>query len=120
MSEARTRRRAWARRSPTYVALARAPAARHHRHRRPRVALILKFLPDAKIEWSDVWVGAVATALLFVIGGFAIGLYLGHASIGSAYGAAGSFVVLLVWMYYSAQILLFGAELTQVRATRGR
>src|SRR5581483_5891761 len=81
-------------------------------------ALIYKFLPDAKIAWRDVWVGAVATAVLFVIGKFAIGLYLGHASIGSAYGAAGSFVVVLVWTYYSAQILLFGAELTQVYANR--
>ena len=62
--------------------------------------------------------GAVATALFFVVGKFAIGFYLGTASIGSAYGAAGSFVVLLVWVYYSAQILLFGAELTQVYANR--
>ena len=82
-------------------------------------ALIFKLLPDAEIAWRDVWVGAVTTAFLFVIGKFAIGLYLGHASIGSAYGAAGSFVVLLVWVYYSAQILLFGAELTQVQANRG-
>jgi membrane protein len=79
-------------------------------------ALIFKFLPDARIRWRDVWVGAVATALLFVVGKFAIGFYLGHASLGSAYGAAGSFVVLLVWIYYSAQILLFGAEFTQVYA----
>jgi membrane protein len=64
-------------------------------------------------------VGAVTTALMFTVGKLAIGLYLGHASIGSAYGAAGSFVVVLVWVYYSAQILLFGAELTQVYA-RGR
>jgi membrane protein len=81
-------------------------------------ALIFKYLPDAKIAWRDVWFGAVVTAALFVIGKFAIGLYLGHASIGSAYGAAGSFVVILVWVYYSAQILLFGAELTQVYANR--
>ena len=66
----------------------------------------------------EVWIGAVVTAALFVVGKFAIGLYLGHASIGSAYGAAGSFVVLLVWVYYSAQVLLFGAELTQVYARR--
>ena len=81
-------------------------------------ALIFKFLPDAEIRWRDVWVGALATGLLFVVGKFGIGLYLGHASIGSAYGAAGSFVVVLVWVYYSAQILLFGAELTQVFAKR--
>lgn len=83
-------------------------------------AMIFKFLPDARIAWRDVWIGATATAALFVVGKLAIGLYLGHASIGSAYGAAGSFVVLLVWVYYSAQILLFGAELTQVYANRGR
>jgi len=65
-----------------------------------------------------VWVGAAVTALLFVIGKTAIGLYLGHGSVASAFGAAGSFVVLLVWVYYSAQILLFGAELTQVYANR--
>jgi membrane protein len=81
-------------------------------------AMIFKWLPDARIAWRDVWFGAVATALLFVVGKFAIGFYLGHASIGSAYGAAGSFVVLLVWVYYSAQVLLFGAELTQVYANR--
>jgi membrane protein len=81
-------------------------------------AMIFKFLPDAEIAWSDVWVGAVTTALLFIVGKFAIGLYLGRAGIGSAYGAACSFVVLLVWVYYSAQILLFGAELAQVYADR--
>jgi membrane protein len=80
--------------------------------------MIFKFLPDAEIAWREVWIGAVVTAALFVVGKFAIGLYLGHASIGSAYGAAGSFVVLLVWVYYSAQVLLFGAELTQVYARR--
>ncbi len=79
-------------------------------------AMIFKFLPDATVAWRDVWFGAAATAVLFLVGKTAIGLYLGHASIGSSYGAAGSFVVLLVWVYYSAQILLFGAELTQVYA----
>ena len=79
-------------------------------------ALIFKYLPELTIAWRDVWIGAFTTAVLFVLGKSAIGLYLGHASIGSAYGAAGSFVVLLVWVYYSAQILLFGAELTQVYA----
>ena len=81
-------------------------------------ALMFKYLPDAKIAWRDVMVGAVATALLFTIGKTLIGLYLGNASVTSTYGAAGSLVVLLLWMYYSAQIFLFGAELTQVYANR--
>ncbi|MGD1895723.1 MAG: YihY/virulence factor BrkB family protein [Phormidesmis sp.] len=81
-------------------------------------ALIYKILPDAKISWRDVQVGAVMTALLFTIGKSLIGLYLGNSSVASAYGAAGSFVVLLLWIYYSAQILLFGAEFTQVYANR--
>ena len=77
-------------------------------------ALIFKALPDVEIAWTDVWIGAGITALLFTIGKFAIGLYLGRSSVGSAYGAAGSLVVILIWIYYSAQILFFGAELTQV------
>jgi hypothetical protein len=81
-------------------------------------AMIYKVLPDAVIAWSDVWVGAAITALLFNIGKFLLGLYLGSSSIASTYGAAGSLVVLLVWVYYSAQILLFGAEFTQVYAQR--
>lgn len=81
-------------------------------------AAMFKFLPDARVQWRDVWVGAIVTAALFTVGKFAIGLYLGHAGVTSAYGAAGSLVVILVWVYYSAQILLFGAELTQVYATR--
>ena len=81
-------------------------------------AMIYKVLPDVEITWRDVWVGAAITALLFTIGKFALGLYLGNSSVGSTYGAAGSFVVLLVWIYYSAQILLFGAEFTQVYARR--
>lgn len=80
--------------------------------------LIYKILPDAKIGWSDVWIGAAITALLFTIGKWLIGLYIGNSSAASAYGAAGSFVVLLLWIYYSAQILLFGAEFTQVYANR--
>jgi membrane protein len=80
-------------------------------------SMIFKVLPDVDIRWSDVWVGAAATALLFTIGKFAIGMYIGKASIGSAYGAAGSIVVLITWIYYSAQILYFGAEFTQVYAT---
>lgn len=81
-------------------------------------ALIFKFLPDVKIAWGDVGIGAVITALLFTIGKTLIGLYLGNSSIGSTYGAAGSFVVLLLWVNYSAQILLFGAEFTQVYANK--
>ncbi|MCW5798641.1 MAG: YihY/virulence factor BrkB family protein [Nitrospira sp.] len=79
-------------------------------------ALMFKVLPDARIAWNDVWVGALLTALLFTIGKFAIGLYLGKTDVGSAYGSAGSLVIMLVWIYYSAQIVLFGAEFTQVYA----
>jgi membrane protein len=79
-------------------------------------AMIYRYLPDAKIAWRDVWLGAGLTALLFEAGKFLIGLYLGHAGVASAYGAAGSLAILLVWVYYSAQIFLFGAELTQVYA----
>lgn len=78
--------------------------------------LIFRFVPDAKVEWRDVWLGALLTAFLFSIGKLLIGLYLGKSSFASAYGAAGSLVVFLVWVYYSAQILFFGAELTQVYA----
>jgi membrane protein len=81
-------------------------------------AMIFKLLPDAQVAWRDVWVGALLTALLFTIGKLGIGLYLGKSAVGSTYGAAGSLVVLLLWIYYSAQILFFGAELTQVYATR--
>lgn len=81
-------------------------------------ALVFKFVPDAKIAWKDVWAGAAITSLLFTVGKSLIGLYLGNAGIGSTYGAAGSLVVLLLWVYYSAQILFFGAEFTQVYADR--
>lgn len=81
-------------------------------------AAIYKVLPDTPVKWSDVWIGAAFTALLFTVGKLLIGLYLGNSTIGSSYGAAGSFVVLLVWIYYSAQILLLGAEFTQVYARR--
>jgi membrane protein len=81
-------------------------------------ALIFKFLPDVRLAWRDVWSGAAITAALFMVGKYLIGLYLGMGTVGSAYGAAGSFVVLLLWLYYSTQILLFGAELTQVIADR--
>lgn len=79
-------------------------------------ALIYKILPDVKIQWRDVWIGALVTALLFTLGKAAIGWYLGRPGTTSTYGAAGSFVALLLWVYYSAQILFFGAEFTQVYA----
>jgi membrane protein len=80
------------------------------------IALMFKYLPDARISWRHVWIGAAVTAVLFTIGKFAIGLYLGRASVGSSYGAAGSVVVLMVWIYYAALILFLGAEITQVYA----
>ena len=79
-------------------------------------AMLYKFLPDVELRWSDVWTGALATAVLFTVGKFALGAYIGRGAVGSAYGAAGSLAIVLVWVYYSAQILLFGAELTQVYA----
>ena len=81
-------------------------------------ALIFKFLPDVKIQWRDVWIGAVMTAIFFAIGKWALGLYLGSGTAASAYGAASSLITLLLWIYYSSQILLFGAEFTQVYASR--
>jgi membrane protein len=83
-------------------------------------ALIFKVLPDADIAWHDVWLGGAVTALLFTVGKFLIGIYLGEASLSSTYGAAGSLVVILLWVYYSAQIFLFGAEFTQVYANQFR
>lgn len=80
-------------------------------------ALIFRYLPDVRIEWRDVRFGAAFTAALFVIGKFALGMWLGRKSVGSAYGAAGSLVVLLLWIYWSASILFFGAEFTQVYAS---
>lgn len=80
--------------------------------------LMFKYLPDVKVAWRDVWLGGVLTALLFTVGKFALGMYLGRSSVSSAYGAAGSLIVLLLWVYYSAQILFFGAEFTQVYANR--
>jgi len=81
-------------------------------------ALIFKFLPDVKIQWRDVWIGALMTAIFFAIGKWALGLYLGSGAAASAYGAASSLITLLLWIYYSSQILLFGAEFTQVYAAR--
>jgi membrane protein len=79
-------------------------------------ALIFRYLPDVRVQWRDVWVGAIATAVLFTIGKFLLGWYLGRATTTSVYGAAGSLVALLLWVYYSAQILFLGAEFTQVWA----
>lgn len=81
-------------------------------------AMIFKMLPDVRIAWRDVWVGSVGTALLFTIGKYLLGAYLGRGSLSSAYGAAGSFVVVLMWVYYSAQILLLGAAFVRVYADR--
>ena len=81
-------------------------------------ALIFKLLPDVKVAWRDVWLGAAVTSLFFTIGKLLIGLYLGKSAVASAYGAAGSLVVIVVWVYYSAQILLFGAEFTKVWTRR--
>ena len=78
--------------------------------------MIYKIMPRVRIGWRDVWIGAAVTALLFAIGKSLIGLYLGRSSFASGFGAAGSLVVLLVWMYYSAQIFLLGAEFTWVYA----
>ena len=78
--------------------------------------LMFKYVPDAKITWKDVWVGAVITAVLFLLGKFLLGLYISKGSLGSAYGAAGSLIIFLAWVYYSAQIILLGAEFTQVYA----
>ena len=81
-------------------------------------AMIYKILPRVRIGWKDVWVGAMVTAILFTVGKSLIGLYIGKAAVASGFGAAGSVVVLLVWVYYSAQIFLFGAEFTAVYAMR--
>jgi membrane protein len=80
-------------------------------------AMIFKILPDVKTRWNDVWIGAAMTAVFFLIGKWALGLYLGSGAAASAYGAASSLITLLLWIYYSSQILLFGAEFTQVYAS---
>lgn len=80
--------------------------------------MMYKILPDVEIQWRDVWVGAAFTSLLFSIGKTALGIYLGNSGVLSTYGAAGSLIIILLWVFYSAQILLFGAEFTQVYAMR--
>lgn len=81
-------------------------------------ALIFRILPDTRIAWRDVWVGAALTSVLFTVGKFLIGLYLGQAAVASSYGAAGSLIIILLWTFYSSQILFFGAEFTHVFAHR--
>jgi len=81
-------------------------------------AAIYKFLPDAEIQWRDVWVGALVTAVLFVVAKFGLGLYFGHSDPGSTYGAAGSIVLIMLWVTYAGMILLFGAQFTRVYAER--
>ncbi len=80
--------------------------------------IIFKVLPDAKIKWKNVMVGAFSTAILFMIGKFGIGFYLGHSNLGIVYGTAGSIIIVMLWVYYSAVILYFGAEFTKVYAKR--
>ena len=80
--------------------------------------LLFRFLPDVRLRWRDVTTGAAVTAVLFTIGQQVIGLYLGQSAIASSYGAAGSMMILLLWVYYSCQILLFGAEFTRVYVQR--
>ena len=81
-------------------------------------AAIFKILPDAKVAWRDVWTGAAVTAVLFIVGKFALGFYLGQQSTQSAYGAVGSIGIVLIFIYYAAMILLLGAEFTQVWSCR--
>jgi membrane protein len=81
-------------------------------------AAIYRVLPDANLSWADVLVGAVVTALLFNVGKSLIGLYLGHSAVASSYGAAGALIIVLLWIYYSAQIFLLGAEFTKIYASR--
>jgi len=79
-------------------------------------AIIFRALPDVKIPWKDVWLGSFITAILFLVGQVLIGIYIGFTNVGSSYGAASSLVVILVYIYYSAQIVFLGAEITQVYA----
>lgn len=82
------------------------------------IALMFKYLPDAEIEWRDTWLGALITAALFIVGKQVIGIYLGQATVASSFGAAASVVIFMIWVYYAALILLFGAEITQAVAAR--
>lgn len=81
-------------------------------------AMIYKLLPDVALQWRDVWLGGIITSLFFTLGKFLIGLYLGHSAIGSSFGAAGSIIIILIWVYYSSQVVLFGAEVTQAVVKR--
>ena len=81
-------------------------------------AAMFKFLPDTEVKWHDVWLGAALTAILFNLGKLGLGLYLGRGAVGSAYGAAGSVLIILLWVYYSGLIFYFGAEFTRVYAER--
>ena len=81
-------------------------------------AMIYKFLPDVRIQWRDVWIGAALTSVLFTVGKFLIGLYLGHSGVSSTYGSAGSLITVLLWVYYSSLIFFLGAEFTQVYASQ--
>jgi membrane protein len=81
-------------------------------------AMIFKWLPDAKVAWNDVWVGAGLTSMLFTVGKFLIGFYIGKSVSASAYGAAGSLVIVVAWLYYSALLLYFGAEFTRAYGTK--
>jgi membrane protein len=82
------------------------------------IAMMFRYLPDAEIEWRDTWHGALITAGLFIVGKQVIGLYLGQTTVASSFGAAASVVIFMIWVYYSALILLFGAEITQAVAAR--
>jgi membrane protein len=81
-------------------------------------AVMFKLLPDVRIAWRNLWIGAAVTALLFILGKSLIGFYLGHSAVASAYGAAGSLVVILLWIYFSAQIVFLGAEFVKVYSRR--
>jgi membrane protein len=83
-------------------------------------AALFKYLPDARLSWRDTWLGAALTSVLFAVGKYAIGAYTANSGLASAYGPAGSLAVLLVWVYYSATIFLFGAEIVQVMLLRRR
>ena len=82
------------------------------------IAMLFKYLPDAKIEWRDTWLGAIITAGLFIVGKQVIGLFLGQTTVASSFGAAASVVIFMIWVYYAALTLLFGAEITQAVAAR--